>query len=92
MSSRRQGPEAQAGGRKWGDQRRGTGDAIPRCLQRILMRRAGALPILEILLCRLDVSPKVAVLLSLLDILHLMELRLFPELDIVIIVLSTNTA
>ena len=56
------------------------------------MCRAGVLLIFEILLGGLNVSSEVAVLLSLLDIGHLIELRLFPELDVILIVFLTHSA
>ena len=42
--------------------------------QQSVMRRAGSLPLFQILLDGLDVSAEVAILLSLLDIRHLVEL------------------
>jgi len=64
----------------------------PSHLQRNVMRRARALPVFEILLGGLNVSAKVTILPSLLDIGHLVELGLFPELDVIRIVLLTNLA
>ena len=63
-----------------------------RQFQPVVRRRAGALIIFKILLGALNVSPEVTILLSFLDIGHLIELGLFPELDVIIIVLLAHIA